>query len=47
MKVLIQKAMAKKEAAKAKLGKVKPEPRPSRGNSKGGMTDYRKTGLFK
>ena len=26
--------------------KLKPKPRPS-GNSKGGMIDYRKTGLFK
>ena len=41
--------VAEKEAAKAKLGKVKPRPRPEErsGNSKGGMIDYRKTGLFK
>ena len=41
--------VAEKDAAKAKLGKVKPKPRPEErsGNSKGGMTDYRKTGLFR
>ena len=41
--------VAEKDAAKAKLGKVKPRPRPEErsGNSKGGMIDYRKTGLFR
>ena len=46
---LVLHAEAEKEAAKAKLGKVKPRPRPEErsGNSKGGMIDYRKTGLFR
>ena len=40
----LQKAENKKTSS---MSKVKPEPRPPRGNSKGGMIDYRKTGLFK
>jgi hypothetical protein len=40
----LQKAENKKTSS---MSKVKPEPRPPRGNSKGGMIDYRKTGLFR
>ena len=39
----LQKAENKKTSS---ISKLKPKPRPS-GNSKGGMIDYRKTGLFK
>jgi len=43
----IEREIRKIMAAESKsVSKLKPKPRPS-GNSKGGMIDYRKTGLFK
>ena len=43
----IEREIGKIMAAESKgVPKLKPRPRPS-GNSKGGLIDYRKTGLFK
>ena len=43
----IEREIRKIMTAESKdVPKLKPKPRPS-GNSKGGMIDYRKTGLFK
>ena len=43
----IEREIRKIMAAESKsVSKLKPKPRPS-GNSKGGMIDYRKTGLFR
>ena len=43
----IRKIMTAENKKVNSMSKVKPEPRPPRGNSKGGMIDYRKTGLFR